>query len=179
MYIVDSVSAVSGNVFSYNVINTGEGLAPGQQLDGGSEGACQFPITVDTSVDFCNSSQSQCVDNITGCKNGAVRSLTATAPGQIAISQDDLSFGLTTFMNSSICLIVEDCLKLSGDPCTSSDIVTVTESSADAFTTRFNEVSSTGGIVVVQVRDILLHVCLLYTSPSPRDLSTSRMPSSA
>ena len=25
----------------------------------------------------------------------------------------------------------------------------------------------------------LVHVCLLYTSPSPRDLSTSRMPSSA
>ena len=24
-----------------------------------------------------------------------------------------------------------------------------------------------------------LHTCLLYTSPSPRDLSTSRMPSSA
>ena len=27
--------------------------------------------------------------------------------------------------------------------------------------------------------DALLRVCLLYTSPSPRDLSTSRMPSSA
>ena len=26
---------------------------------------------------------------------------------------------------------------------------------------------------------IMLHSCLLYTSPSPRDLSTSRMPSSA
>ena len=26
---------------------------------------------------------------------------------------------------------------------------------------------------------VLLHACLLYTSPSPRDLSTSRMPSSA
>ena len=26
---------------------------------------------------------------------------------------------------------------------------------------------------------ILIYVCLLYTSPSPRDLSTSRMPSSA
>ena len=25
----------------------------------------------------------------------------------------------------------------------------------------------------------LVYVCLLYTSPSPRDLSTSRMPSSA
>ena len=29
------------------------------------------------------------------------------------------------------------------------------------------------------VRDILTQLCLLYTSPSPRDLSTSRMPSSA
>ena len=27
--------------------------------------------------------------------------------------------------------------------------------------------------------DVVLHTCLLYTSPSPRDLSTSRMPSSA
>ena len=27
--------------------------------------------------------------------------------------------------------------------------------------------------------DLLSHICLLYTSPSPRDLSTSRMPSSA
>ena len=29
------------------------------------------------------------------------------------------------------------------------------------------------------VRDLELYPCLLYTSPSPRDLSTSRMPSSA
>ena len=28
-------------------------------------------------------------------------------------------------------------------------------------------------------KSTLLHLCLLYTSPSPRDLSTSRMPSSA
>ena len=27
--------------------------------------------------------------------------------------------------------------------------------------------------------DSLFYICLLYTSPSPRDLSTSRMPSSA
>ena len=31
----------------------------------------------------------------------------------------------------------------------------------------------------VKSRIILSHICLLYTSPSPRDLSTSRMPSSA
>ena len=30
-----------------------------------------------------------------------------------------------------------------------------------------------------QVADVETGVCLLYTSPSPRDLSTSRMPSSA
>ena len=29
------------------------------------------------------------------------------------------------------------------------------------------------------IRSVLLSACLLYTSPSPRDLSTSRMPSSA
>ena len=29
------------------------------------------------------------------------------------------------------------------------------------------------------IRETELHTCLLYTSPSPRDLSTSRMPSSA
>ena len=40
-------------------------------------------------------------------------------------------------------------------------------------------------IVIGAVGDFLLHAamqdkgCLLYTSPSPRDLSTSRMPSSA
>ena len=30
-----------------------------------------------------------------------------------------------------------------------------------------------------QLAEALAHACLLYTSPSPRDLSTSRMPSSA
>ena len=29
------------------------------------------------------------------------------------------------------------------------------------------------------LRNVLVNNCLLYTSPSPRDLSTSRMPSSA
>ena len=34
-------------------------------------------------------------------------------------------------------------------------------------------------IVHVNAEEPLCFVCLLYTSPSPRDLSTSRMPSSA
>ena len=31
----------------------------------------------------------------------------------------------------------------------------------------------------ILIKTAISHVCLLYTSPSPRDLSTSRMPSSA
>ena len=43
---------------------------------------------------------------------------------------------------------------------------------------------SSGAVVAARLaeagRDVLLvEACLLYTSPSPRDLSTSRMPSSA
>ena len=32
---------------------------------------------------------------------------------------------------------------------------------------------------IVDLKDAVHNTCLLYTSPSPRDLSTSRMPSSA
>ena len=32
---------------------------------------------------------------------------------------------------------------------------------------------------VLDLNTAMTHFCLLYTSPSPRDLSTSRMPSSA
>ena len=35
------------------------------------------------------------------------------------------------------------------------------------------------GIHIIDLRQTLRKLCLLYTSPSPRDLSTSRMPSSA
>ena len=35
------------------------------------------------------------------------------------------------------------------------------------------------GVEAASLVQMLFHLCLLYTSPSPRDLSTSRMPSSA
>ena len=35
------------------------------------------------------------------------------------------------------------------------------------------------GLAYETARNCLIDTCLLYTSPSPRDLSTSRMPSSA
>ena len=40
--------------------------------------------------------------------------------------------------------------------------------------------SLTGAIAdQAELHGVLTKICLLYTSPSPRDLSTSRMPSSA
>ena len=37
-----------------------------------------------------------------------------------------------------------------------------------------------GSCIITPVSDTIIYLfCLLYTSPSPRDLSTSRMPSSA
>ena len=35
------------------------------------------------------------------------------------------------------------------------------------------------GSIPPQLEGVYIRTCLLYTSPSPRDLSTSRMPSSA
>ena len=50
------------------------------------------------------------------------------------------------------------------------------------FTARDTEIDSQDRIVVLD-DDFIIRIdsngCLLYTSPSPRDLSTSRMPSSA
>ena len=43
-----------------------------------------------------------------------------------------------------------------------------------------NRPKALNALTLDMVREITRHmVCLLYTSPSPRDLSTSRMPSSA
>ena len=44
----------------------------------------------------------------------------------------------------------------------------------------FNDRLSTSSYLMAsQASEVWVHPCLLYTSPSPRDLSTSRMPSSA
>ena len=49
-------------------------------------------------------------------------------------------------------------------------------SSAITFDMRY---ASSAGIYIILGRTYNYNSCLLYTSPSPRDLSTSRMPSSA
>ena len=50
---------------------------------------------------------------------------------------------------------------------------------SDTFLSKVLELDIDGKKERVIPRDVAFNVCLLYTSPSPRDLSTSRMPSSA
>ena len=42
-----------------------------------------------------------------------------------------------------------------------------------------NQISDDCALIKSKNENLLVNTCLLYTSPSPRDLSTSRMPSSA
>ena len=48
-----------------------------------------------------------------------------------------------------------------------------------AYLRYWQRTRDTRGLLMFWRREMTLTVCLLYTSPSPRDLSTSRMPSSA
>ena len=62
-----------------------------------------------------------------------------------------------------------------------SDFVEVawsTKRAADAFKVEEKEVYEALASLTSKVRDNI-HICLLYTSPSPRDQRGSRMPSSA
>ena len=43
------------------------------------------------------------------------------------------------------------------------------------FLSNYSDIQSSGGVP----KYVLLNICLLYTSPSPRDSRVSRMPSSA
>ena len=57
------------------------------------------------------------------------------------------------------------------------------EKRLEQFLDAYNDYSNANGVWISGFfgsgKSHLLKICLLYTSPSPRDLSTSRMPSSA
>ena len=57
---------------------------------------------------------------------------------------------------------------------------TLAEALARVFALAFKRVSFTSDLLPADLTGLnVFNPCLLYTSPSPRDLSTSRMPSSA
>ena len=72
----------------------------------------------------------------------------------------------------------EQLLSVFGVKCV--DFVTAWEF-AERYTKSISssEVKNDRFLTIIQTLIIWINACLLYTSPSPRDLSTSRMPSSA
>ena len=59
------------------------------------------------------------------------------------------------------------------------EIITLTTTSTNTFTLNSAELEIKNCHIIHKGKTIKAKSCLLYTSPSPRDLSTSRMPSSA
>ena len=57
----------------------------------------------------------------------------------------------------------------------------IAQAALASLTNRYGDHAEQGADVIVALGGdgFMLQTCLLYTSPSPRDLSTSRMPSSA
>lgn len=157
-YTVTSLVSVVGDVAAYKVQNIGAGLAGGTTVNGGDSGECLVPVSILTTVDFCNTSESQTLDNIAGCLNGVARALKPTAENQVPVSNASNDWTLKILKDFKLCLTLKECLKLNGDFCTSGDVVEVEQANTDEFTVIYNAATAGGGKVVVKVGDVYLQV---------------------
>mgnify|MGYP000141373445 CR=1 FL=1 len=94
------------------------------------------------------------------------------------LDDDTVIIGITDYAQSELGDIVFIELPSSGTSVVAGDAIATVEA-VKAVSDIYSPVSGQ----IIEVNDALRtapdNVCLLYTSPSPRDLSTSRMPSSA
>ena len=82
---------------------------------------------------------------------------------------------LFTHVKAGMTVIIED----NGD-WWMADVIHIIGSTTNPKIPKFFQVADVETRVVRWIKaDLVTHICLLYTSTSPRDLSTSRMPSSA
>ena len=72
-----------------------------------------------------------------------------------------------------------DILQIGGIRMKIKGIGTISKKEAMSILTREGREAVKNGDITTQELGEMYKLCLLYTSPSPRDLSTSRMPSSA
>lgn len=142
-YTITAYKGASGNVYAYDVQNAGNGITPGVQINGGAEGTCAVPVEVITSLEVCNLSATQNVDSLTGCLNGAARSLTSTSTTDVVIGNGSGGFGLGKLPEVDCCVVTEGVLKFSGNTCTTgSDSVVISPSNIACFLAAWAEVSS-------------------------------------
>ena len=113
---------------------------------------------------------------IWGERSGGTREDVAVAAGLWTLGARAEAISAGQSLNKDVSLTGVDAYSLSSS--------TICEGEGDAVEDEggleINEISSDGSIEIINTSDDVLDIsCLLYTSPSPRDLSTSRMPSSA
>ena len=71
------------------------------------------------------------------------------------------------------------CGSLSGEGASAEEVEKHKESFLKELALYEFQLGRTAAVTAANEREMASYACLLYTSPSPRDLSTSRMPSSA
>ena len=82
--------------------------------------------------------------------------------------------GYQTLLNQSLAKILTTVYKVVNRQCVSESLCGLVELRKSNYNLRGDKI-----LTLPKVNTAKYGLCLLYTSPSPRDLSTSRMPSSA
>ncbi len=157
-YTVISLVSVLGNVTSYKIENAGAGLPAGTVVNGGASGECLVPVAVLTIIDFCTVSETQTLDIISGCKNGAPKGLKPTAKDQVPVADSDLNWGLQILQDFKTCLTLDGTLKLSGDFCTAMDIVKIADVNRAELVTALAAATAAGVPLVGMIGGTLVHI---------------------
>lgn len=140
-YLVTAFNGSSNNIYSYEVQNTGSGLTPGIFVNGGCPGECPVPIDIITNVDICDLAETNIADSITACVNGSPRALVPTGEGDIIVGNEELTWELRKITNLDCCVVIDGCLKFSGNTCPDGgDTVVLRDINLDCFEEAWNEV---------------------------------------
>ena len=107
-------------------------------------------------------------------KEGAIKNLPIIIKGDVDGSIEALSEQLSKIANDEVGVQV---VHKSVGMVSESDVLLAAASSAVII--GFHVQISSNAKLLARQEGVDIRSCLLYTSPSPRDLSTSRMPSSA
>lgn len=169
-YVVTAFNSASGTIYSYQVQNTGSGHIPGTIINGGTEGACIVPIEIITNVDICELATANEADTITVCLNGSPRALVPTGEGDVITGTPELTWELRRVTNLACCVIIDGCLKFTGDTCVDdSDSVVLRDIALDCFETAFNLAAALGNNLPMVINGF--HVVATAYDPTTRILT--------
>jgi len=153
-YVVTAFVSASGNIFVYTVQNQGAGHIPGTIINGGNEGQCLVPIEIITNVDICELSTANEADTVTVCLNGSPRALVPTGEGDVIVGTPELTWELRKVSNLSCCVIIDGCLKFTGETCVDdSDSVVLRETNIECFEAAFAEAQALGNFLPMIIND--------------------------